>query len=210
MTGAVPRPRPGSADRAGRHAVAARAGAERRHRDRCLVHPGDRRGRSRTPRRSRLSGRGSRRASTLALKPAAGASNRTPDSSGVLAVRDRSGQETDVTLQRHAGAAPPPALAMPLRRVLGFAFLGGLILNLMPCVFPVLAMKALAWPPGAARGRMRGARGVLHRRRAGWPSPRSVARCWRRARPGRRPAGGSSSPRRCSSPRWPGCCSASG
>ena len=40
-----------------------------------------------------------------------------------------------------------------LGRLLGFAFLGGLILNLMPCVFPVLAMKAvaLAGLSGAAR-----------------------------------------------------------
>jgi thiol:disulfide interchange protein DsbD len=42
--------------------------------------------------------------------------------------------------------------------MLGFAFLGGLILNLMPCVFPVLAIKAagLARLPGAARGDARG------------------------------------------------------
>jgi len=33
---------------------------------------------------------------------------------------------------------------MPLATALLFAFLGGLILNLMPCVFPVLAMKAMA------------------------------------------------------------------
>ena len=40
-------------------------------------------------------------------------------------------------------------------QILGFAFLGGLILNLMPCVFPVLAMKALGIAAGAAHGRMR-------------------------------------------------------
>jgi thiol:disulfide interchange protein DsbD len=44
---------------------------------------------------------------------------------------------------------------MRLPRVLGLAFLGGLILNLMPCVFPVLAMKALGLAAGAAQGRMR-------------------------------------------------------
>ncbi len=91
---------------------------------------------------------------TLALKPG-------PDFKpgenldGVLAVLDRSAQETDVTLHATPGA-PPPELAMPLARVLGFAFLGGLILNLMPCVFPVLAMKALGLAAGAAQGRMRG------------------------------------------------------
>jgi thiol:disulfide interchange protein DsbD len=74
--------------------------------------------------------------------------------SGVLAVLDRSGQETDVTVSATPGT-PPPELAMPLVQILGFAFLGGLILNLMPCVFPVLAMKALGIAAGAAQGRMR-------------------------------------------------------
>ena len=47
-----------------------------------------------------------------------------------------------------SGLGPPPARIVPAGRDLGlplavvFAFLGGLILNLMPCVFPVLAMKA--------------------------------------------------------------------
>jgi DsbC/DsbD-like thiol-disulfide interchange protein/cytochrome c biogenesis protein CcdA len=42
---------------------------------------------------------------------------------------------------RSAGdGAPPPALAL----VLLFALVGGLILNLMPCVFPVLSLKAIA------------------------------------------------------------------
>lgn len=76
------------------------------------------------------------------------------DLTGVLAVLDRSGQETDVTLTATPGT-PPAALALPLRQVLGFAFLGGLILNLMPCVFPVLAMKALGLAAGASQGRMR-------------------------------------------------------
>jgi thiol:disulfide interchange protein len=37
-------------------------------------------------------------------------------------------------------AAEPPSLLL----VLGFALLGGLILNLMPCVFPVLSIKAVS------------------------------------------------------------------
>jgi thiol:disulfide interchange protein DsbD len=91
---------------------------------------------------------------TLSLKPGPGFK---PGAGldGVLAVLDRSGQETDVTISATSGA-PPPELALPLTRVLGFAFLGGLILNLMPCVFPVLAMKALGLAAGAAQGRMRG------------------------------------------------------
>ena len=74
--------------------------------------------------------------------------------SGILSVRDHSGLETDVELHATAGPAPPPAFP-PLRRVLVFAFLGGLILNLMPCVFPILAMKAVALAQGAARGQAR-------------------------------------------------------
>jgi thiol:disulfide interchange protein len=42
-------------------------------------------------------------------------------------------------------APPPPAFSLlALARVAGFAFLGGLLLNLMPCVFPVLFLKGLA------------------------------------------------------------------
>lgn len=38
----------------------------------------------------------------------------------------------------------PAEAAASLLPMLGFALLGGLILNLMPCVFPILAMKALS------------------------------------------------------------------
>ena len=44
-----------------------------------------------------------------------------------------------------ANSAPAAPLAQPgLLRVIGLAFLGGVILNLMPCVFPVLFLKGLA------------------------------------------------------------------
>ena len=80
---------------------------------------------------------------------------------------------------------------------LAFAFLGGLILNLMPCVFPVLAMKAMAL---ARRGRGDGARRGARR----WPTRPA---CWRPSGPvggalvalrraGRRSAGASSCSRR--------------
>jgi thiol:disulfide interchange protein DsbD len=60
---------------------------------------------------------------------------------GVLELTDRSG-----TMQALAvDAVPGAAVAVtPVWVWLGLAFLGGLILNLMPCVFPILAMKALA------------------------------------------------------------------
>ena len=47
---------------------------------------------------------------------------------------------------------------MTLWAALGLAFLGGLALNLMPCVFPVLSIKVigLARQAGASPARMRG------------------------------------------------------
>jgi thiol:disulfide interchange protein DsbD len=72
---------------------------------------------------------------------------------GVLSVRDRSGLHTDVALAAPAGPTPTPSV--PLVRALVFAFVGGLILNLMPCVFPILAMKAVGFAAGLARGKAR-------------------------------------------------------
>jgi len=43
-----------------------------------------------------------------------------------------------------APAASKPASAIGLLRATGLAFLGGLLLNLMPCVFPVLFLKGLS------------------------------------------------------------------
>jgi thiol:disulfide interchange protein DsbD len=59
---------------------------------------------------------------------------------GVLELTDPEGN-----MQALAVDAVPGAVAVtPIWVWLGLAFLGGLILNLMPCVFPILAMKALA------------------------------------------------------------------
>ena len=74
--------------------------------------------------------------------------------SGILSVRDRTGHQTDVALRASPGPALPTDFP-PLAHVLVFAFLGGLILNLMPCVFPVLAIKAVALAQGAQRGEPR-------------------------------------------------------
>ena len=90
---------------------------------------------------------------TLALKPAK-AFQPADGLSGILTVRDRSGLETNVSLRAAPGIVPPPPPTMRPQRMLGLAFLGGVILNLMPCVFPVLAMKAVALagtPRGGAR-----------------------------------------------------------
>jgi thiol:disulfide interchange protein/DsbC/DsbD-like thiol-disulfide interchange protein len=88
---------------------------------------------------------------TLALTLAKGF-NATGGLAGIVSVRDRAGLQTNAAI--NAAPGPLPASGMPpLEQVLAFAFLGGLILNLMPCVFPVLAMKAVALANGAARGR---------------------------------------------------------
>ena len=69
---------------------------------------------------------------------------------GVLALGEKA---YNITLTRAGlppgtyglGAAPAPELASGgMFIAMGLAFLGGLILNLMPCVFPVLSMKLLA------------------------------------------------------------------
>jgi thiol:disulfide interchange protein len=87
---------------------------------------------------------------TLALKPTNGF-DAAKNLSGVLSVRDRAGMQADVLVDATPG--PSPAAAMPpLSQILVFAFLGGLILNLMPCVFPILAMKAVALARHAGRG----------------------------------------------------------
>ena len=56
------------------------------------------------------------------------------------------------------GAAPAPALASALL----LAFLGGLLLNLMPCVFPVLSLKVLAFAQHAGERRRLVAGGLAY------------------------------------------------
>ena len=126
---------------------------------------------------------------------------------GVLSVRDRGGSRADVALNAPEGPAPMPAV--PLARAVVFAFLGGLILNLMPCVFPILAMKAVGFAAGLARGKARAhavsyTLGVV----ATFVGV-AVASAGRARGAARRRAGDFSSPRRFSSRRWRGCCSGS-
>ena len=67
--------------------------------------------------------------------------------SGVLVFIDGYGVERAVSLsaQNMTPATPPPVTAgIGFIEALLFAFLGGLILNLMPCVLPMLSIKALA------------------------------------------------------------------
>ncbi|NHO32693.1 protein-disulfide reductase DsbD family protein [Acetobacter fallax] len=88
---------------------------------------------------------------TLALKPLDAFHAGTP-LGGIVVLRDAAGQESALTIEAKPEAAPTSGSSS--RSATGtragwlqlalLAFLGGMILNLMPCVFPVLAMKALA------------------------------------------------------------------
>jgi thiol:disulfide interchange protein len=82
---------------------------------------------------------------------------------GVVAIVDGAGVHSAYRVSTGASpvaattAGPAPAAPVGLLTVIGWAFLGGLILNLMPCVFPILAMKAvgIAGLSGRERGAVR-------------------------------------------------------
>ena len=54
-----------------------------------------------------------------------------------------------------ASPAPPGVPSLTLPRALGFGFLGGFILNLMPCVLPVIALKIFGFLGQAGESRQR-------------------------------------------------------
>lgn len=78
---------------------------------------------------------------------------------GVVSITDAAGMRGAYLVSAAPGPVPRAAAGggMPLWQAAGLALLGGLILNLMPCVFPILAMKAvgLARLAGAGRGAVR-------------------------------------------------------
>ncbi len=58
------------------------------------------------------------------------------------------------------GTAPEDGLSLGLAIL--FAFLGGIILNCMPCVFPVLSLKALSLARNAGDGKARRVKGAVY------------------------------------------------
>ncbi len=72
---------------------------------------------------------------------------------GLLVVRDRSGGRMVARITARPGVLPEGSGG--LGRFVWLAFLGGLILNLMPCVFPVLAMKVVSFARGATESGVR-------------------------------------------------------
>ena len=69
---------------------------------------------------------------------------------GILVLTGSDGRVDALDIEAARGVVPAAAVALVgeadlgLLTAIAFALLGGLILNLMPCVFPVLSMKALA------------------------------------------------------------------
>lgn len=62
----------------------------------------------------------------------------------VVVVEGRDGHRAAFSLSAEEGTVPAAGGGGAILRAIVFALIGGLILNLMPCVFPVLSMKALA------------------------------------------------------------------
>ena len=81
---------------------------------------------------------------TLAMKPGI-EFKADHDLAGVLVLQNDAGLQRAFTVSATPGvvALQTAEPSVPLVRVLLLAALGGLILNLMPCVFPVLAIKAV-------------------------------------------------------------------
>ena len=82
----------------------------------------------------------------LSLTLQKGQGSQSGPAAGLLAITDGGGQKRWFALELTpaAPAANEAPASLPLWQMAAFAFLGGLILNLMPCVFPVLAIKATA------------------------------------------------------------------
>ncbi len=86
---------------------------------------------------------------SLTLKPAA-AFKADALVAGVVVLRDAGGQLAALRIAAQPGAV---AAGVGWIEAIFAALLGGLILNLMPCVFPVLAMKAMAILRVSSEGR---------------------------------------------------------
>jgi len=86
---------------------------------------------------------------------------------GVLVLSSSDGSVSALQVKALPGPVPPATFDdgeksdVGLLLALAFAFVGGLILNLMPCVLPVLAMKAFALSSQAGRDRAEAVRESL-------------------------------------------------
>ena len=65
---------------------------------------------------------------------------------GVLALRGADGAERAFEISANPAAGPPVETGLAGWQALLLALLGGIVLNAMPCVFPILSLKLLASP----------------------------------------------------------------
>ena len=97
---------------------------------------------------------------TLALTTSPYATRKAARLTGLLVSRsgwDPAGTvkaiEVDAPIGAGAAAGAVPAGSLTLWLALGLAFVGGILLNLMPCVFPVVSLKVLSFANLAGVGR---------------------------------------------------------
>ena len=92
----------------------------------------------------------------LVLAKATGPTAAVPKTlDGVLALRGAEGSARAYRISAAPGSAAPAASggAIGVWQAVLFAFIGGLILNLMPCVFPILSLKVLSFAAADAERR---------------------------------------------------------
>jgi thiol:disulfide interchange protein len=87
-----------------------------------------------------------RRADAVELVlPKASAAAVTPATlDGVLSLHGADGAERAFEISANPAPLPPPANGVPWWQAILLAFLGGVVLNAMPCVFPILSLKLLS------------------------------------------------------------------
>ncbi|MFO1092261.1 MAG: hypothetical protein U0992_02975 [Planctomycetaceae bacterium] len=83
--------------------------------------------------------------------PVASAASATPTQNATTGAAQSAGQSVEIAPFELAEDAPSESLLMNLL----FAFLGGLLLNVMPCVLPVIAIKVLSFVQQAGESRSR-------------------------------------------------------
>jgi thiol:disulfide interchange protein len=90
--------------------------------------------------------RATRRADGLeiTMPKAAAAAAVPPTLDGVLVLRSRDGAERAFEISANPFSAPPAEASLAWWEALLLAFLGGVVLNAMPCVFPILSLKLLS------------------------------------------------------------------
>jgi thiol:disulfide interchange protein len=81
---------------------------------------------------------------SLVLKRSDRLANEVDHFPGVLVVGDQSGSSHAFQVDFPIGTPHAAFALMPVLAVIFSAFLGGLLLNLMPCVFPVLSLKVMS------------------------------------------------------------------